>query len=114
RPDAYWYAVRGDVPLPVLRVKFDDDAATWVHIDPASGDILGEADAKRRTYRWLFDLFHRWDLNLLLGTPPARDLLIWLMSLAGLISSATAVVVGWRRLRRPGTSGRKSPAVQAN
>jgi uncharacterized iron-regulated membrane protein len=101
RPDAYWYAVRGDVPLPVLRVKYADDAATWVHIDPATGDLLGEADAKRRTYRWLFDLFHRWDINLLLQTPPARDLLIWVMSLAGLISSATAVVVGWRRLRRP-------------
>ena len=100
QPDAYWYAVRGEVALPVLRAKFDDEASTWVHIDPTSGDLLGEADASRRTYRWLFDLFHRWDLNLLLHTPFARDLLIWLMSLAGLISSATAVVVGWRRLRR--------------
>jgi uncharacterized iron-regulated membrane protein len=107
RPDAYWYAVRGEAHLPVLRVKFADEATTWVHIDPASGDILGEADAKRRVYRWLFDLFHRWDLNLLLGTPPARDVLIWLMSIAGLISSATAVVVGWRRLRRP----RKAPSA---
>jgi uncharacterized iron-regulated membrane protein len=104
QPDAYWYAVRGEVPLPVLRAKFDDEAATWVHVDPASGELLGEADARRRTYRWLFDLFHRWDLNLLLNTPPARDLLIWLMSLAGLISSATAVVVGWRRLRRSAPS----------
>ncbi|WP_249702440.1 PepSY domain-containing protein [Altererythrobacter sp. KTW20L] len=110
KPDAYWYAVRGTVPLPVLRVKFADEAATWVHIDPASGDLLSEADARRRTYRWLFDLFHRWDLNLLIGTPPARDLLIWLMSLAGLISSATAVVVGWRRLRR---SGRPNRSVQS-
>jgi hypothetical protein len=33
--------------------------------------------------------------------------LIWLMSIAGLISSATAVVVGWRRLRRP----RKAPSA---
>lgn len=100
RPDAYWYAVRGNVPLPILRIKYDDPAQTWLHIDPASGEIVGESDSRRRIYRWLFDLFHRWDLNLLLHTPPARDLLIWLMSLAGLISSATGVYVGWRRLRR--------------
>lgn len=101
RPDAYWYAVRGDIPLPVLRLRFSDPAGTWVHIDPATGELLGESDSRRRTYRWLFDLFHRWDLNLLLDAPPARDLLIWLMSIAGLIGSVTAVYIGWRRLRHP-------------
>ncbi|MES2698784.1 MAG: PepSY domain-containing protein [Pseudomonadota bacterium] len=99
--DAYWYAVHGDVPLPVLRIRYGDEAATWVHIDPATGELLGESDVRRRTYRWLFDLFHRWDLNLLLAAAPARELLIWLMSLAGLISSVTAVYLGWLRLRRP-------------
>jgi len=100
-PDAYWYAVHGEALLPVLRVRYGDEAATWVHIDPATGELLGESDARRRTYRWLFDLFHRWDLNLLLAASPARELLIWLMSLAGLISSVTAVYLGWLRLRRP-------------
>jgi len=100
-PDAYWYAVKGELPLPVLRFRFGDPAETWVHIDPATGDILGGSDTRRRTYRWLFDLFHRWDWGPLLRHPPARDLLIWLMSIAGLISSVTAVYVGWRRLRRP-------------
>ena len=100
-PDAYWYAVRDDVPLPVLRFRFDDPPETWVHIDPATGELLSQADSKRRTYRWLFDLFHRWDLNLLIHASPARDLLIWLMSIIGLISSVTAVYIGWKRLRRP-------------
>lgn len=100
QPDAYWYTVRGEVKLPVLRVRYGDAASTWVHIDPATGELLGESDARRRTYRWLFDLFHRWDLNLLLASPPARDLLIWIMSLVGLISSVTAVYVGWVRLMR--------------
>ena len=100
QPDAYWYAVRGQVALPVLRVRFDDPSATWVHIAPSSGELLGEADRKRRTYRWLFDLFHRWDLNLLLQAAPARDLLIWLMSIIGLAMSVTGIVIGWRRLRR--------------
>ncbi|MBU0555024.1 MAG: hypothetical protein KKD64_07045 [Alphaproteobacteria bacterium] len=100
RPDAYWYAVKGEVPLPVLRIMFDDPAATWVHITPTSGAVIGVSDQKRRVYRWLFDLFHRWDLNLLIQAAPARDLLIWLMSLVGLVASASGVVIGWRRLRR--------------
>jgi uncharacterized iron-regulated membrane protein len=112
RPDAYWYAVHGEAHLPVLRVKFADTAATWVHIDPASGEIIGQGDAKRRVYRWLFDLFHRWDLNQLLAAPPARDVLIWSMSLVGLISSMSAVVVGLRRLRRP--RRRLTPARSQN
>lgn len=107
-PDAYWYGVRGEPPLPVLRLRFADDAQTWVHLDPVTGELRGQADARRRTYRWLFDLFHRWDLNLLLDASPARDLLIWLMSIAGLISSVTAVYIGWVRLRRPRNTRRQS------
>jgi hypothetical protein len=106
RPDAYWYAVRGEVPLPVLRLRFSDEAKTWLHLDPRSGEVLGGGDAKRRTYRWLFDLFHRWDLNLLLNSSPSREVLIWLMSLIGLVGSASGVVIGWRRLMRkaPGSN----------
>ena len=100
RPDSYWYAVRGEVPLPVLRLRFGDEAKTWLHLDPRSGEVLGGGDAKRRTYRWLFDLFHRWDLNLLLDASPSREVLIWLMSLVGLAGSVSGVVIGWRRLSR--------------
>ena len=105
KPDAYWYTVRGKLSLPALRLRFDDASETWVHIDPVTGELLGQADSRRRTYRWLFDLFHRWDLNLLLNAAPARDLLIWLMSIAGLISSITAVYIGWIRLRRAKAHG---------
>ncbi|RIV85513.1 hypothetical protein D2V17_10505 [Aurantiacibacter xanthus] len=108
RPDAYWYSVKGDAPLPVLRIRFTDPAHTWVHIDPVTGELLGHSDTRRRVYRWLFDLFHRWDLNLLLSAFPARDVVIWLMSIAGLISSVTAVYVGWVRLRR---SPARQPSV---
>ncbi len=99
-PDAYWYAVNDTVKLPVLRVRFDDPAETWVHIDPASGAMLGGTDTRGRLYRWLFDLLHRWDLNLLLDFWPARDIVIWLFSIAGIVTSATGIWVGWKRLVR--------------
>jgi hypothetical protein len=46
--DAYWYAHHHDRELPVLRVVFDDDAKTWFHISPLTGDIIGRVDSSRR------------------------------------------------------------------
>lgn len=112
-PDAYWYAVDGEVPLPVWRFIYDDPARTWVHVDPATGELLGAIDARGRAYRWLYDGLHRWDLGPLLAHPPARQLLIWLLSLAGLVISVTSVWIAWRRLRRPlrkSTPGRSAAA----
>lgn len=99
-PDAYWYSVDDDVTLPVWRIKFADQARTWVHIDPVTGEFLGAIDARGRAYRWLYDGLHRWDLKPLLAHPPARQLLIWLLSLAGLVISVSSIWIGWQRLRR--------------
>lgn len=99
-PDSYWYEVGGLPALPVLRIKFDDAAQTWVHIDPATGIILGDIDARRRLYRWLFDLFHKWDFNLLTLNRPLWDIVLWGLSFAGLITSISGIRIGWARLRR--------------
>ncbi len=110
-PDAYWYAVHGELRLPVMRIRLDDSAATWIHVDPATGETLGSMGRIDRIYRWLYDLFHRWDFNILLENRPARDVVIWIFSLFGLASSVTGVWVGWRRLTRQ--DGRKPPRRQA-
>jgi uncharacterized iron-regulated membrane protein len=100
-PDSYWYAVDDEVALPVWRIKFADRAHTWVHIDPLTGQLLGSIDARGRAYRWLYDGLHRWDFGPLLAHSPARRLLIWLLSLAGLVISVSSIWIAWRRLRRP-------------
>ena len=99
-PDAYWYEIGDRPPLPVLRVRFDDAAGTWVHIDPATGTYLGLLDNKRRTYRWLFDLLHKWDLNALNSRRPLWDVVLWLLSAFGLVTSATGIWIAVRRLSR--------------
>lgn len=104
--DLYWYQVGAPPRLPVLRVKFGDDAGTWVHVDPVTGDLLGKLDRRGRIYRWLFDLFHKWDLNVLTGNRPAWDGVLWLLSLAGIVISISGIRAGWRRLRL--SSGRSS------
>jgi uncharacterized iron-regulated membrane protein len=105
RYDRYWYGTgdpRSDArPLPVLRIVFDDPARTWLHVDPATGALLGQMGEGRRTYRWLFAALHSFDLPWLLAWRPLRDGLMWLLSAAGLAISVSGIVIGWRRLRPP-------------
>ncbi|MCW2271594.1 PepSY domain-containing protein [Pseudomonas sp. JUb96] len=85
-------------PLPMLRVRFDDPASTWVHIDPYSGEVIEQLDQRMRVYRWLFNLLHSWDWLPLLERPLLREALIIAFSVGGFVISVSGVVLGWRRL----------------
>jgi uncharacterized iron-regulated membrane protein len=98
--DAYWYAHHNERELPILRAVFDDEASTWFHISPVTGDIVGRIDDSRRTYRWLFNALHSLDVQLLLMYRPAWDIVVVLLSVLGSIVSVSGVVIGWRYLRR--------------
>ncbi|MFO1296327.1 MAG: PepSY domain-containing protein, partial [Rubrivivax sp.] len=63
--DRYYYARAAHTmtgqrerPLPAWRLRFDDAAATWVTIDPRTGEILAISDSRRRADRWLFAFLH--------------------------------------------------------
>jgi hypothetical protein len=97
-PDFYWTdAAR----LPLLRLRFDDAARTWLYIDPMSGALVERQDRVRRAYRWAYALLHTWDWPWLTARPPLWQAWMWLWSIAGLTLSISGVVLGWRRLRRP-------------
>jgi uncharacterized iron-regulated membrane protein len=100
RDDLYWYSHHTTRPLPVLRVVFDDAAGTWFHIDPATGDILQRQSSRQRIYRWLFNALHSFDFRFLLAYRPAWDILLWAMSIVGLVMSVSGIVIGWRHLSR--------------
>ena len=94
--------------LPALRVRFDDDARTWLHLDPHTGAIVGRYDHRQRVKRFLFAMLHSWDWLPLLERRPLWDVLMLVASAGGLALSITGVVVGWRRVRRKCT-----PAARA-
>jgi uncharacterized iron-regulated membrane protein len=97
--DAYWYSHHQERLLPVLRVGFDDEAQTWFHIDPATGEILGRTDRGRRAYRWLFNALHSFDFPALLSNRPAWDAVVWLLSILGMVISVSGIAIGWQYLR---------------
>lgn len=98
--DAHTMTGGGAKPLPVLRIVFDDPHATWVHLDPHTGAVLGRLDSGKRTSRWLFAMLHSWDWLPLLERRPLWDLVLIALSLGGTLLSVTGVVIGWRRLGR--------------
>lgn len=98
--DIYWYGHHSESRLPVLRIGFADPAKTWFHIDAVTGEVLGTMNDSDRTERWAFNFLHDFDLPVLLHSRPSWDILVWLLSAGGLVTSVTSVVIGWRVLRR--------------
>ncbi|MET0339020.1 MAG: hypothetical protein ABW063_14805, partial [Caulobacter sp.] len=96
--DAYWYSHHNKRPLPILRAGFDDAASSWFYIDPSTARMAGVADNSLRLYRWTFSALHSLDFKFLLNHRPLWDLLIWSLSILGLIVSVSGVVIGWRRV----------------
>lgn len=80
--------------------KFDDPQQSWLHVDPATGAMLGQMGSGGRSNRWLFNALHSLDFPWMLAWPPLRYILIWILSGAGLAISISGVVIGLRRLRR--------------
>jgi hypothetical protein len=117
--DLYWYAHHNERRLPVLRAVFDDKDATWLHIDPATGELVGMLQRTDRQGRWAFNFLHDFDLPVLLHSRPSWDILVWFLSLGGLVTSVSSLVIAWRRLRRKGGEidgwfrriGKKRPTV---
>lgn len=101
RYDAYYYAHHHARRVPMLRVVFDDEAATWLHIDPASGEIVARLARANRIQRWLFNGLHSFDILFLLERRWLWEGLLVLLSSGGFALSVTGIVIAWRRLRRP-------------
>lgn len=102
--DAHYYDLRAGRPLPVLRVEFADEANTWLYVDPARGSIVQRTDDTRRLRRWLYQGLHSLDVPFLYYKRPLWDIVVIVLSIGGLLLSATTLVPSWRRLRRHANS----------
>ena len=97
--DSYYYSRRNQTPLPVVRVKFDDPAATWAYVDPSMSQVLATVHRLNRVERWLYNGLHSLDFKFWYWSP-AWDVGVILLCLGGLASSAIGTVMGFGRLWR--------------
>lgn len=96
--DDYYYSRQGQLPLPVLRVKFDDPAASWVYVDPVRGELLSLIHKYSRAERWLYSGLHSLDFAFWYHKRPLWDLGVILLLCGGLVTSALGLYMGLRRM----------------
>jgi hypothetical protein len=106
--DPYYYDRDRQLSLPVLRVRYADPQQTWLYFDPRHGAIARKEERLTRLNRWLYHGFHSLDFPFLYYRRPLWDIVVIVLSLGGLVLSATTLTASWRRVRRTVTSGMRS------
>ena len=100
--DGYYYDPRGSRPLPVLRVRYADENATWLYLDPEQGSIVQRSTSVSRLRRWLYQGLHSLDFPFLYFHRPLWDIVVIVLSIGGTVLSFTTMLPAWRRLKRHG------------
>lgn len=98
--DAYYYDRGGELPLPVIRVRYADPQRTWLYVDGRRGTVLRKEETLTRVNRWLYHGLHSLDFPFLYYRRPLWDIVVIVLSLGGLALTITPIAQAWRRLRR--------------
>ncbi len=98
--DAYYYSRARRSPLPVLRVKFGDEAQTWFYVDPQKSELLAVVHRLNRVERWLYNGLHSLDFSFWYDKRPLWDISVIALCLGGLATSCIGLFLGFKRLRR--------------
>jgi hypothetical protein len=99
-PDAYYYSRLPTLPLPVLRITFDDPAATSLYIDPTLCRIVVRYTRRRRLERWLYHGLHSLDFSFWYYNRPLWSAGVMALCLGGAASSGIGLCLGLRRVSR--------------
>jgi hypothetical protein len=107
--DSYYLDRHRRKPLPVLYIGLSDADHSGYYVDLRTGRVVQSYVTRSRWNRWLYHGLHSWDFPWLYRNRPAWDVFVLTGMAGGTLLSLTAVVIGWRRLRRtlPGRRRRK-------
>ncbi len=98
--EAYYIDRDYGLPLPVLFVRLNDSESSIYYVDLRTGKIVQSYGTGSRWNRWLYHGLHSFDLPWLYRNRPAWDIAVLVLMLGGTVLCVTAIVIGWRRLRR--------------
>jgi len=95
--DAYYLDRDRQKPLPVILVQRD---GARYYIDPRTARIVGVYSSGMWVTRWLYHGLHSIEFPWLYNHRPAWDAVILLLLAGGTWLSVTAVILGFRLMRR--------------
>ena len=98
--ESYYLDRHHERPLPALFVRLRDPDESMYYVDLKTARVVEGLVTRSRWNRWLYHGLHSMDFPWLYRNRPAWDLLVLSLMLGGTALSVTAVVIGWRRLRR--------------
>jgi len=98
--DGYYYDSRRSLPLPVLRIRYNDPQETWLYLDPTRGGVVDRVENATRQRRWLYQGLHSLDFPFLYYRRPLWDIVVIVLSIGGAVLSATTITPALRRLTR--------------
>jgi hypothetical protein len=85
--------------LPVLRVRYEDAAQTWLYLTPSPGQIL-KVERLDRANRWGYYGLHGLDFAFLYQHRPLWDIVAIALLVGVGVSSVTTILPAYRRLAR--------------
>ncbi len=97
--DDYYYSRGNQLPLPVLRIKFDDPDQSWLYVDPQRGKLLSLIHKWSRLERWLYNGLHSLDFAFWYHKRPLWDIGMLVLLSGGLGTSLLGLYFGLRRLK---------------
>ena len=97
--DSYYYSRNRQTPLPVVRIRFADPAATWLYVDPTMNEMLASIPRFGRLERWLYNGLHSLDIGYLY-TRPLWDIVMLVLLVGGLSTSVIGLYLGSKRVLR--------------
>jgi len=98
--DAYYHPRDRKPPLPVLRVKFADPAATWFYIDPRMSQVVTRFTRRERLQRWIYNGLHSLDFNFWYYQGPMWQTTMVALNAGGAVLSIIGVILAVKRLAR--------------
>lgn len=94
--DAYYLDRDAESPLPVLRIRLDDNQRSLLYVDMRTARLASAFSAEGRANRWLYHGLHSLDLPWLYRYRPLWDVVMLVLLGGGLALSVTAVILSTR------------------
>ncbi len=98
--DAYYLDRGRQKPLPVILARMNDREGTRYYIDPRTARIVFGYSSRFWVSRWLYHGLHSLELPWLYDRPALWNAVMLTLLLGGSCLSGTAVILGWRFVRR--------------